>query len=46
MTLAVHVVAAALAAACPSYSTIPATTTQLITVSATRLQTTSATLHA
>jgi L,D-peptidoglycan transpeptidase YkuD (ErfK/YbiS/YcfS/YnhG family) len=46
MTLAVHVVAAALAAACPSYSRIPATTTQLITVSAPRAQTTSATLRA
>lgn len=45
MTLAVHVVAAALAASCPSYPTVPAATTQLITVSATRLRTTSATLR-
>jgi L,D-peptidoglycan transpeptidase YkuD (ErfK/YbiS/YcfS/YnhG family) len=45
MTLAVHVVAAAIAASCPSYPTVPAATTQLITVSATRLRTTSATLQ-
>jgi L,D-peptidoglycan transpeptidase YkuD (ErfK/YbiS/YcfS/YnhG family) len=45
MTLAVHVVAAALAAACPTYSTVPASAGQLITVSAPRLQTTSATLR-
>jgi L,D-peptidoglycan transpeptidase YkuD (ErfK/YbiS/YcfS/YnhG family) len=45
MTLAVHVVAAALAAACPSYPSVPPATTQLITVSATRLHTTSATLR-
>jgi L,D-peptidoglycan transpeptidase YkuD (ErfK/YbiS/YcfS/YnhG family) len=45
MTLAVHVVAAALATACPSYPSVPAATTELITVSATRLQTTSATLR-
>jgi L,D-peptidoglycan transpeptidase YkuD (ErfK/YbiS/YcfS/YnhG family) len=45
MALAVHVVAAALATACPSYPSVPAATTQLITVSATRLQTTSATLR-
>ena len=46
MTLAVHVVAAALAAACPTYAHVPAATTQLITVSAPRLHTTSATLRA
>ena len=46
MTLAVHVVAAALAAACPSYPSVPPATTQLITVSAQRLHTTSATLRA
>jgi len=46
MTLAVHVVAAALAAACPSYRAVPPPTTQLITVSAPRLHTTSATLRA
>jgi L,D-peptidoglycan transpeptidase YkuD (ErfK/YbiS/YcfS/YnhG family) len=46
MTLAVHVVAAALAASCPSYPAVPAATTQLITVSAPRLHTTSATLRA
>ena len=45
MTLAVHVVAAALAASCPTYSNVPASTTQLITVSAPRLRTTSATLR-
>jgi L,D-peptidoglycan transpeptidase YkuD (ErfK/YbiS/YcfS/YnhG family) len=45
MALAVHVVAAALAAACPSYPSVPPATTQLITVSATRLHTTSATLR-
>jgi L,D-peptidoglycan transpeptidase YkuD (ErfK/YbiS/YcfS/YnhG family) len=45
MALAVHVVAAALAAACPTYSNVPASTTQLITVSAPRLRTTSATLR-
>ncbi|HKC21288.1 MAG TPA: L,D-transpeptidase family protein [Gaiellaceae bacterium] len=45
MALAVHVVAAALAAACPSYPSVPPATTQLITVNATRLQTTSATLR-
>jgi L,D-peptidoglycan transpeptidase YkuD (ErfK/YbiS/YcfS/YnhG family) len=44
MALAVHVVAAALATACPSYPSVPAATTELITVSATRLQTTFATL--
>src|SRR5216117_4305692 len=46
MTLAIHVVAAALAASCPSYPAVPAATTQLITVSAPRLHTTSATLRA
>lgn len=45
MALAVHVVAAALATACPSYPSVPAATTQLITVSATRLHTTSATFR-
>jgi len=45
MALAVHVVAAALAAACPSYPSVPPATTQLITVSATRPHTTSATLR-
>ena len=45
MTLAVHVVAAALAAACPSYSSVPPATTQLITVSAPRVHTTAATLR-
>jgi L,D-peptidoglycan transpeptidase YkuD (ErfK/YbiS/YcfS/YnhG family) len=45
MALAVHVVAAALAAACPSYPSVPPATTQLITVSATRVHTTSATLR-
>jgi L,D-peptidoglycan transpeptidase YkuD (ErfK/YbiS/YcfS/YnhG family) len=45
MTLAVHVVAAALAAACPSYPSVPPATTQLITVSAPRLHTTAATLR-
>jgi L,D-peptidoglycan transpeptidase YkuD (ErfK/YbiS/YcfS/YnhG family) len=45
MALAVHVVAAALATACPTYPSIPEATTQLITVSATRLHTTSATLR-
>jgi L,D-peptidoglycan transpeptidase YkuD (ErfK/YbiS/YcfS/YnhG family) len=45
MALAVHVVAAALAAACPSYPSVPPATAQLITVSATRLHTTSATLR-
>lgn len=45
MTLAVHVVAAALAAACPSYPSVPSAATQLITVSAPRLRTTSATLR-
>jgi len=45
MTLAVHVVAAALAASCPSYPAVAPTTTQLITVSAPRLHTTSATLR-
>jgi L,D-peptidoglycan transpeptidase YkuD (ErfK/YbiS/YcfS/YnhG family) len=45
MTLAVHVVAAALAAGCPTYANVPASTTQLITVSAPRLRTTSATLR-
>ena len=45
MTLAVHVVAAALAASCPSYPSVPHATTQLITVSAPRLRTTSATLR-
>src|SRR5437773_6386335 len=46
MTLAVHVVAAALAASCPSYPAVPPATTQLITLSAPRLHTTSATLRA
>jgi L,D-peptidoglycan transpeptidase YkuD (ErfK/YbiS/YcfS/YnhG family) len=46
MTLAVHVVAAALAAACPSYPSVPPATTQLLTVSAPRLRTTSATFRA
>jgi L,D-peptidoglycan transpeptidase YkuD (ErfK/YbiS/YcfS/YnhG family) len=45
MTLAVHVVAAALGAFCPSFPTVPPATTQLITVSAPRLRTTSATLR-
>ncbi len=45
MALAVHVVAAALATACPSYPSVPAATTQLITVSAAHLHTTSATLR-
>jgi L,D-peptidoglycan transpeptidase YkuD (ErfK/YbiS/YcfS/YnhG family) len=45
MTLAVHVVAAALATACPSYPSVPAATAQLITVGASRLHTTSATLR-
>jgi L,D-peptidoglycan transpeptidase YkuD (ErfK/YbiS/YcfS/YnhG family) len=45
MTLAVHVVAAALAAACPSYPAVPQATTQLITVSASRAHTTAATLR-
>jgi L,D-peptidoglycan transpeptidase YkuD (ErfK/YbiS/YcfS/YnhG family) len=45
MTLAVHVVAAALAASCPSYPSVPPATTQLITVSAPRPRTTSATLR-
>jgi L,D-peptidoglycan transpeptidase YkuD (ErfK/YbiS/YcfS/YnhG family) len=45
MTLAVHVVATALAAACPSYATVPPSATQLITVSAPGLHTTSATLR-
>jgi L,D-peptidoglycan transpeptidase YkuD (ErfK/YbiS/YcfS/YnhG family) len=45
MTLAVHVVAAALATACPTYPSVPASTAQLITVSATRLHTTAATLR-
>src|SRR5262249_55031601 len=45
MTLAAHVVAAALAASCPSYPSVPPATTQLITVSAPRLRTTSATLR-
>jgi len=45
MTLAVHLVAAALAAACPSYPSVPAASTQVITLSATRFQTTSATLR-
>jgi L,D-peptidoglycan transpeptidase YkuD (ErfK/YbiS/YcfS/YnhG family) len=46
MALAVHVVAAALAASCPSYPTVPPAATQLITVSAARLHTTSASLRA
>src|SRR5262245_8105738 len=46
MTLAVHVVAAALAAACPSYPSVPPATTQLLTVSAPHLRTTSATFRA
>jgi L,D-peptidoglycan transpeptidase YkuD (ErfK/YbiS/YcfS/YnhG family) len=46
MTLAVHVVAAALAAACPSYPSVPPATTQLLTVSAPRLRTTSARFRA
>jgi L,D-peptidoglycan transpeptidase YkuD (ErfK/YbiS/YcfS/YnhG family) len=45
MTLAVHVVAAALAASCPSYPSVPPATTQLITVSAPRTRTTEATLR-
>jgi L,D-peptidoglycan transpeptidase YkuD (ErfK/YbiS/YcfS/YnhG family) len=45
MALAVHVVAAALAGACPSYPSVPPATTQLITVSATRFRTTAATLR-
>jgi len=45
MALAVHVVAAALATACPSYPSVPPATRQLITVSATRLRTTAATLR-
>jgi L,D-peptidoglycan transpeptidase YkuD (ErfK/YbiS/YcfS/YnhG family) len=45
MTLAVHVVATALAAACPSYPSVPPATTQLLTVSAPRLRTTSATFR-
>lgn len=45
MTLAVHVVAAALAASCPSYPSVPPATKQLITVSAPRPRTTSATLR-
>ena len=45
MTLAVHVVAAALAAACPSYPSVSPETTQLITVSAHRAHTTAATLR-
>jgi L,D-peptidoglycan transpeptidase YkuD (ErfK/YbiS/YcfS/YnhG family) len=45
MTLAVHVVATALAAACPSYPSVPTTTAQLITVSARRAHTTAATLR-
>jgi L,D-peptidoglycan transpeptidase YkuD (ErfK/YbiS/YcfS/YnhG family) len=44
MTLAVHVVAA-LAASCPSFPAVPPATTQLVTVSASRLRTTSATLR-
>jgi L,D-peptidoglycan transpeptidase YkuD (ErfK/YbiS/YcfS/YnhG family) len=46
MTLAVHVVAAALATACPSYPSVPPATTQLLTVSAPRLRTTAATFRA
>jgi L,D-peptidoglycan transpeptidase YkuD (ErfK/YbiS/YcfS/YnhG family) len=46
MTLAVHVVAAALAAACPSYPSVPPATTQLLTVSAPRPRATSATFRA
>jgi L,D-peptidoglycan transpeptidase YkuD (ErfK/YbiS/YcfS/YnhG family) len=46
MTLAVHVVAAALAAACPSYPSVPPATAQLLTVSAPRLRTTAATFRA
>jgi len=45
MALAVHVVAAALAAACPSYPSVPPATTQRITVNGTRLQTTSARMY-
>jgi L,D-peptidoglycan transpeptidase YkuD (ErfK/YbiS/YcfS/YnhG family) len=45
MTLAAHVVAAALATACPSYPSVAPATSQLITVSAPRLGTTSATLR-
>ena len=45
MTLAVHVVAAALAGWCPAFPSVPPATTQLVTVSAPRLQTTSATLR-
>jgi L,D-peptidoglycan transpeptidase YkuD (ErfK/YbiS/YcfS/YnhG family) len=45
MALAVHVAAAALAAACPSYPSVAPATTQLITVSAPRLHTTAATLR-
>jgi L,D-peptidoglycan transpeptidase YkuD (ErfK/YbiS/YcfS/YnhG family) len=45
MALAVHVVAAALATACPSYPSVPAATTQLVTVSAPRFATTAATLR-
>jgi hypothetical protein len=45
MTLAVHVVAAALAASCPSYQAVAPATTQLITVSAPRLHTTSASAY-
>lgn len=46
MALAVHVVAAALAAACPSYPSVPPATTQLLTVTAPRLKTTAATFRA
>src|SRR3954447_18049332 len=47
MLLAAHVAAAALAAACPAPATgIPPATTQLITVRASRLKTTYATLRA
>jgi L,D-peptidoglycan transpeptidase YkuD (ErfK/YbiS/YcfS/YnhG family) len=45
MTLAVQVVAAALATACPSYPSVPPATAQLITLSASRLHTTAATLR-
>src|SRR3954465_13096128 len=45
MTLAVHVVAAALAASCPSFPAVPPATTQVVTVSAPRLPTTSATIR-
>jgi len=45
MTLAVHVVAAAVAGWCPSFPSVPPATTQMITVSATQARTTSATLR-